>query len=500
VAVVTGRRLFPTDIRVPDMLAGRELAPPAAGARLVSVDQSLLAGRPGVTVIHEGEFVGVVAADEPDAERAVRDIRADWTVDTSLSSADLIDHLRSEPTDDADVVDGFEHDSGEVDAALANGSVVQQTYTTALVAHVPLETRVATASWAGDRLTVWTATQSPFLAREELAEALSIGESDVRVIVPPLGAGFGGKHGAGPGIAAARLSRAVGHPVRVRWRHSDEFAWGHVRPAAVIDIAAAVSAADLSINAWDFRNLNAGISAIRLPYRVANQRLRYRPRELPLPQGSYRALAATANTFARESMIDELATIVGADPLEFRLRNIDDERLAEVLKVAAQRAGWQGGARSKDGRGLGIAGSVEKDARVASCAEISVDRRGAVLILRIITAFDCGAIIDADNLTNQIEGATVMALGPALFETVAFDSGRVTTSSLATYRVPRFSDAPEIEVVLVDRPNVPSAGGGEVPLIAVAPAIANAIYAASGARLRSMPLIPQGSVPPSSVR
>jgi CO/xanthine dehydrogenase Mo-binding subunit/aerobic-type carbon monoxide dehydrogenase small subunit (CoxS/CutS family) len=501
VAAVTGQRVFATDIRVPHMLAGRELAPPVAGARLASLDLTPLHGRAGVTVVREGDFVGVVAADDAAAERGVRAIRADWTVDTSLSSADLIDHLESQPIDDASADDRFEHDSGDVDAALARGSVVRQRYTTALVAHVPLETRVAVASWAGDRLTVWTATQSPFWAREQLAEALGLAEDRVRVIVPPLGAGFGGKHAAGPGVAAARLSRAAGYPVRVRWRHADEFVWGHVRPAAVVDIAAAVAAADLSINAWDVANLNGGSSAIQPPYRIANQRLRYRPCELPLRQSSYRALGATANTFARESMIDELANRVGADSLEFRLRNVDDERLAEVLQVAARRAGWRGAAAEKHhGHGQGIAGAVEKDARVASCAEVSVDRRGRVQIERITTAFECGAIIDADNLANQIEGATVMALGPALFEAVELDRGRVATSSLATYRVPRFSDAPAIEVVLVDRRDLPSAGGGEVPLIALAPAVANAIHSASGVRLRSMPLIPGGSLPPSSVR
>jgi nicotinate dehydrogenase subunit B len=194
-------------------------------------------------------------------------------------------------------------------------------------------------------------------------------------------------------------------------------------------------------------------------------------------------------------MIDELAFKVGADPLEFRLANVDDERLAHALTSAAERAGWRGNGRGTDGHGFGIAGSAEKDARVATCAEVNVDRGGRVTILRITTAFDCGAIIDADNLTNQIEGATVMALGPALFEGVELDRGRITTSSLATYRVPRIGDVPAIEVVLVDRPDIPSAGGGEVPLIAGAPAIANAIHAATGTRLRSMPLIPRGRVP-----
>jgi CO/xanthine dehydrogenase Mo-binding subunit/aerobic-type carbon monoxide dehydrogenase small subunit (CoxS/CutS family) len=494
-AAVTGRRTFTTDVRLPGMLEGRQLAPPVSGARLASLDLTHLLAEADVTVVHDGDLVAVAGPDVLAADLAIEAIRAEWDVDTTVSSADLIDYLRTHPADDADADDAFEYESGDVDTALDRGPVLRQTYTSAYVTHFALESRVAVATWTDDRVTVWTATQAPFWAREELAEALGLDEDSVRVIVPALGGGFGAKHGAGPGIAAARLSQRTGRPVRVRWRHADEFAWGHVRPAAVIDVAAAASA-DQWIQAWDVRSLNAGASAIQPPYQIAHQRLRSQPCVSPLPQSSYRALGATANTFAREVMIDELATLVSADPLEFRLRNIDDERLADALRIAAKRASWQAAGRGhRDGRGLGIAGSVEKDARVATCAEVSVDREGRVRVLRVTTAFDCGAVVDADNLTNQIEGATMMALGPALFEAVTVERGRITTPSLATYRVPRFGDLPDIDVVLIDRREIPSAGGGEVPMIAVAPAIANAIYAACGTRLRSMPLIPDGLLP-----
>jgi isoquinoline 1-oxidoreductase len=263
-----------------------------------------------------------------------------------------------------------------------------------------------------------------------------------------------------------------------------------MRPATVIDIRCS-AAADGTITGWQFRNVNAGRSAIEPPYRIANQRLVYQPASAPLRQDSYRALAATVNTFARESAIDELADALDADPLAFRLANVDDDRLAAALRAAAERAGWRDG-REQAGVGLGIAGSVEKDARVATCAEVRVGADGEVDMTRLVTAFDCGAIVNPDNLTNQVEGAAVMALGPALFESVHFESGRITNGSLSTYRVPRFSDVPTVEVVLIDHPEIPSAGGGEVPLIAVAPAIANAIFAASGRRLRSMPLLPGG--------
>jgi nicotinate dehydrogenase subunit B len=491
VAAITGRRPFVTDISRPGMLHGRALEPPAEGASLRSMDVSAARTLPGVTVVEEGDFVGIVAPDVVTLDRAVAAVRVDWELPGGPSEAELEEHLRAHPIEQEGWDGTFSHEAGDVDPALAAAAAqVTATYTAAFVAHVPLESRGAVAEWTGERVTVWTATQGPFWARQELAETLGVSEERVRVIVPPAGGGFGGKHAAGAGLTAARLARAVGRPVKVRWRHAEEFAWGHVRPAAVIDVRCS-AAADETITAWEFRTVNAGPSAINPPYRIANQRLGYQPASPPLRQDSYRALAATVNTFARESAIDELAHALRADPLAFRLANVEDDRLAAALRAAAERAGW-GDGRAQAGIGLGFAGSLEKDARVATCAQVRVGARGEVDVLRLVTAFDCGAIVNPDNLANQVEGAAIMALGPALFEAVRFENGRITNDSLSTYRVPRFTDIPTVEVVLIDHPEIPSAGGGEVPLIAVAPAIANAIFAASGRRLRSMPMVPDG--------
>jgi len=232
---------------------------------------------------------------------------------------------------------------------------------------------------------------------------------------------------------------------------------------------------------------------------VPNQKIDNQPADSPLAQGSYRALAATANNFARESHMDELASRVGADPVEYRLRQLADDRLADVLRAVAQRAGWTirtGPRVPPDGRGRGIACGLEKGGRVATFAEVEVlpDRR--LELRRIVTGFECGAIVHPSNLRSQVEGATVMALGGALFEAIHFEHGRVINPRLSQYRVPRFHDVPPIEVILLDRPDLPSQGGGETPLIAVAPAIANAIFDATGRRLRSLPLAPDGLVPP----
>jgi CO/xanthine dehydrogenase Mo-binding subunit len=229
------------------------------------------------------------------------------------------------------------------------------------------------------------------------------------------------------------------------------------------------------------------------PYRVPHQRIVYQPADSPLPQGSYRALAATANTFARESHMDELAHALGADPLEFRLRHLPDDRLADVFRAAAGRIGWP--AARPPGTGVGIGGGMEKGGRVATAAEVRVDGDGTLQVGRLVTAFDCGAIVNHDSLTNQVEGAVMMGLGGALFEAIDFADGQIRNASLAQYRVPRLTDLPEVEVVLIDRPDQPSAGGGETPIIAVAPAIANAIFRACGVRLRAMPLAPGGVVP-----
>jgi len=288
------------------------------------------------------------------------------------------------------------------------------------------------------------------------------------------------------------FARASGRPVKVRWSRAEEFAFGYLRPAAVIDVRSAATR-DGDLTAWDFRNLNSGAAGIGNPYRCADERIEFRPADSPLAQGSYRALAATANAFARESQIDELANACGVDPIEFRVRNLDDERLADVLRAAADRVGWNA---TRDGQGsaLGVACAEEKGARVATVALVRMDGDRPV-VERLVTAFDCGAIIDRDNLANQVEGATVMGLGPALFEAIRFADGRITNGTMTDYRVPRFADVPEVDVVLVDRPDNEPTGAGETPLIAVAPAIANAIFAATGKRLRSMPLLPDDRLP-----
>jgi nicotinate dehydrogenase subunit B len=277
----------------------------------------------------------------------------------------------------------------------------------------------------------------------------------------------------------------------VVWTREEEFTWAYFRPAGVIEVTAG-AAKDGTLTAWEFHNYNSGGSAIRTPYAVANVKTEFHGSDTPLRQGSYRALASTANVFARETAMDELAAALKLDPLEFRLKNLKELRLRAVFEAAAKKFGW--GAKPAPGRGYGIGGGTEKGSFVATCAEVAVEK-GKVRVVRAVTAFECGAVVNPDHLTNQIEGSVVMGLGGALFEYVEFDDGKVLNPAFSSYRVPRFRDAPQLETVLVDRKDLPSEGAGETPIIGIAPAVGNAIFAATGIRLRSMPLVPDGLKP-----
>ncbi|MGO9344035.1 MAG: molybdopterin cofactor-binding domain-containing protein [Acidimicrobiales bacterium] len=482
--VVTGARRFTSDLDLPGMLHGSILRPPVRGAVLRSADLAAAEKLPDIATVSEGEFVAVAAVDPIAARQAIAAIDAEWDMPPP-GADDLVAHLRSHPVNGEGWQGVFEHSIGDVSTALEGATTsLTATYTTAYVAHTPLETRAAVARWEANRLTVWTGTQVPFGVRNQIAEALGIDETEVRVIVPPTGGAFGGKHGAQVAIEAARLAKAVARPVKVHWTRAEEVRWGAVRPMAVIDIRSGLNDVG-SITAWDFTNINSGAAGIACPYDIPNQRLRYQPAESPLAQSSYRALAATANHFARESHIDELACCTGFDPLKFRLRHLVDERLVAVVEAAAERFGWPGLARAS-----GMALGLEKGGRVATCVEVCDTDDGAVRVSRIVTAYECGAVVNVDAVLNQIEGATVMALGGALFEGLDVECGQIADASLSHYRVPRFSDVPSIEVVLVDRRDIASAGAGETPMVTVAPAVANAIYAATGRRIRSLPLCP----------
>jgi isoquinoline 1-oxidoreductase len=483
------------------MLIGKVLRAPAFGAKLTALDTSA-AARPGVVIVHEGDFVGVVASNRVAAAQALAAIRAEWDIPEQIAVHELYTYLKDHPAPQQEQRFGgpeqYEHGSLS-DGWAAADQLLAQTYTVAYIAHAPLEPRAALAEWADSALTVWTGTQRPFGVRGELAQAFGLPEDAVRVIVPDTGSAYGGKHTGEVAIEAARLARAAEHPVKLIWTREEEFTWAYFRPAGVIDVASAVDA-DGRLTAWEQHNYNSGAAGIRTPYAIANQLVAYHPSQPVLRQGSYRALAATANHFARESHMDELAYALKRDPLAFRLENLQDERLRAVFQASAEAFGW-GARQPQPGHGFGIAGGTEKGSYVAACAEVAVDpASGHVRVVRVVQAFECGAIVNPNGLRNQNEGAIVQGLGGALFEAIEFANGTILNNHFSSYRVPRFADMPAIEVVLVDRPDLPSAGAGETPIVAIAPAVANALFAATGRRLRALPLLPQGLPAASSTR
>ena len=467
---VTGRHAYTPDITRPGMQYGRVLRPDGYAGTLVSADETAARAMAGVTIVRDGDFLGVVAANERGARRAASAIRAEWRLPTDHpSSTTIFDHLkktaqsgsgRNAPTVTGDVVQ----------ARASAAKMFEATYSIPYIAHVPLEPRAAVAEWTDGKLTVWCGTQRPFGVRSELAEAFRVPEERVRVIVPDTGSAYGGKHSGEHAVEAARLAKAAGTPVKLVWTRAEEFSFGYARPAGVIDVKAGVDG-DGRLTFWEFDNWNSGASAIRTPYDVPNQRIQFHAAQSPLKQGSYRGLAATANHYAREMHMDEIARALGTDAVEFRLRHLKDERMRAVLSEAAKRIGWP--RRSSADRSIGIACGTEKGSYVATAAELS-KAPGGFNVERLIVVFECGAIVNPDGLKNQVEGAVVQGLGGALFEALEFGNATLTNGTMEQYRVPRFKDVPPIEVVLLDRKDLPSAGAGETPIVCVAPAIGTA--------------------------
>ncbi|HVP48228.1 MAG TPA: molybdopterin cofactor-binding domain-containing protein [Bryobacteraceae bacterium] len=480
--MVTGKHRFPSDVKRDGMLHGKVLRPVAFGARLANLDDAAAKQIPGVTVVREGEFAGVAAPDAATSERALAALKAEWkTEEGQPSDSQLFAYLKAnaEAAEDRQAQGSIEQGMADADRKLSG------TYTVAYIAHTPLEPRAAVAEWNADKLTVWTGTQRPFGVREELAAAFGIPQERVHVLMPDMGSGYGGKHSGECAIEAARLAKAAGKPVKLVWTRQEEFTWGYVRPAGVIEIASGVKK-DGRMTAWEFHNYNSGPSGSQITYDIPHHRIQFHPSKSPLHQGSYRGLAATANHFARENHMDEIAQALHLDPVEFRLKNLKDERQRAVLAAAAEKFGW-GKQKPAEGRGFGVAIGFEKGSYLATCAEVAMEG-GKPKIVRVVQSFECGAVVNPDHLRNQVEGAIIMAIGGALFEQIRFENGRMLNPRLSQYRVPRFADVPVIETVLVDRKDLPSAGAGETPIVGLAPAVANAIFQATGKRPRSLPM------------
>ncbi len=485
--IVTGAHKYPSDIVRPNMLYGKILRPPSNGATLESIDLSKAKAMKDVVVVRDDQFVGCAAPSSLLASRALEAIAktASWKTVSQVSSRDLHSHLKKNARRG-----GRPRTRGSVEKGFADASkVLSETYEVAYVQHTPMEPRAAIAEWEDGKLTVWTGVDGPQRNQGSLARALGVASERVRVIVPDMGGGFGGKHSGEAAEEAARLAKAFGRPVAVHWTRAEEFTWAYVRPAAVIECKGGLDNKG-SIVAWDFTSINPGGSAIDTPYSIANTSILSASSDSPLRQGSYRCLGATANNFARESFMDELAAAAGADPLAFRLAHLENPRIRTVLEAAARHFDWP--RRRKQATadvGVGLACGTEKNSVVAACAQVRIDRRrGKIQVQHVCEAFECGPIQNPANLLSQVQGCIMMGLGPALREEMRFADGKILNAGFVGYLVPRFEDVPKLDIHLINKTDIPSAGGGETPIIVIAPAVANAVFAATGIRVRSMPM------------
>jgi CO/xanthine dehydrogenase Mo-binding subunit len=394
------------------------------------------------------------------------------------------------------------------------------TYRQPYQAHASIGPSCAVADVRNGEVVVWSSTQGPYPLSRALADLLDVPAEQVRVIHVEGPGGYGQNGSDDAAADAVILARAAGWPVRVQWSRQDEFAWEPYAAAMTIDLQAGLDE-EGNVTAWEYNawtpshtgrprtgmELLAGqlISGRPAPprtayyggernaptnYTIPNQRVAVHYVASPLRTSSFRSLGAAGNTFANEAFMDELAALARADPLEFRLRHLDDPRARSVLAAAAEQAGWGTALPPGEGLGLAYAQYENTEAYVAMVAHVRVKTSSAVRLLRVIAAHDCGLIVNPDGLRNQIEGNIIQAASRALKEQVTFDESRVTSVDWESYPILTFSEAPAIEVVLIDRPDEPALGAGEPATVTVAPAIANAVFAATGARLRQAPFTP----------
>lgn len=475
--IVTGKHKYTIDLKRPGMLYARVLRAPSYGAEMVGVKTEAAKKLAGVEVVIDGTFVAVAAPTLRQANSALEALEVEWKEKDNPSSADYAKILRGDSPGPAEA---------------PSKTKVRATFRIPYIAHVPLEPRAALAEWDGEKMTVHTGTQRPFGVRGEVAQALSIPEDRVRVIVPDTGSGYGGKHSGDAAVEAARIARALKKPIMLSWTRREEFMWAYFRPGGVIEASAGANG-EGKLDHWEFHNYNSGGSGLRSPYDCASKKEEFHQAGSPLRQGSYRGLAATFNHFARECLVDELADKAGRFPWEFRYENTSDPRLRAVLEKLKELSPgwvrhWEGTTKVGEGRGMGLACGTEKGSTIATIATVHVEG-DSFRVEDITSVYECGKILNPLHLENQVNGAILQGLGGALFEEIQCEEGKIINGYLAAYRLPRFGDMPaKITTHLLDRPDLPSAGAGETPIITIAPAIANALYMATKKRFYDLPL------------
>ncbi len=490
---VTGEAKYTGDFRLPGMVFARILRPPSHGARLKTVDYSGAAQMEGVQVLREGDMVAVLHENRDKADQAMVKIKAEYTFNEMPVNDKTIFEWMLKADTEAEVL----RQSGDLEAGRKlSVKIIESEFHDPYVAHAAIETHSALACFEGGKMTVWVSTQSPFGLQDSIARDLDLKPEKVRVITPFVGGGFGGKGAFRQGMEAAQLARMAGKPVMLVWTRDEEFFLDTFHPAGVVKIRSGTDAAGL-IKLWDYHLYFAGPRGSETIYNVPHVRTTVYSRKKaaaavhPFATGAWRAPNNNTNTFAREVQIDIMAAAAGIDPLEFRLKNLKDEKMIACLQAVARKFGYVTGTKGQ-GRGVGIAVGIDAGTWVAHMAEVKVDTlTGQVQVLRIACAQDMGLCVNPEGATIQMEGCITMGLGYALTEEVLFEGGDILNRGFDRYDIPRFSSLPEIETLILDRQDKAPQGGGEPAIVAIGAVIANAIYSASGARLYRMPMTPE---------
>jgi nicotinate dehydrogenase subunit B len=536
---ILGQWQYVTDVRVPGMLHGRVVRPARAGAKLISVDDESVKAITGyVKTVVAGDFVGVVAESEWAAMRAAQTLKVTWTDAEPAFPAQmhLYDHMRTVAPKASKVT----LNRGDATATLASAAKkIEATYESPFQSHATMGPGCAVADVHVDAMTtVWSGGQKPHALQLGFAELLRVPRDKVRVIWVEDAGSYGRPGFEDAAADAVLLSRAVGKPVRVQWTREDMTAWGTKGPAVICDMTAGLDAQG-GVSAFRFTSRAfSGGEVMYLPSTAGNflgARLTGIPNTTgvdefaqwgeecvayafpnvhadahvvpaflaaasPLRTTHLRDPEGPATTFATESFMDELAAAAGADPVEFRLKYLEDERLKAVLTKAAEKFGWDHRPSPKNpvgtseiATGRGVALTLRGETRVATVAEVEVNRRtGAVHVKRFVCAHDCGLIINPEALRGTIAANLIQSLSRSLKEEVMFDNTHVTSVDWNTYPVARASDIPDqVDILLIDHPEIPPSGAGEPASRPTAAAIGNAIFDATGARVRRGPLTPE---------
>jgi len=486
---VTGEAKFSADIQLPGLLHARILRPPSHGAKLSTADVSEAEKIKGIQMVRDGDFIAVLSDDRDKVDQAIVKVKAEYSFDEiKVDDKTIFDRILK-----ADSVANVVRSNGDIETGRKiSDTVTESEFHNSYVAHATIEPHAATAMIEGDKITVWVSTQQPFRAQETIAREMNVPLEKVRIKTPFLGGGFGGKSAHGQAVEAVKLAKITGRPVVVAWTRQEEFFYDTFRPAAVVKITSGMDKSG-KITLWDYHTYYAGARGSDTIYDVPNARTTDYARGSvhPFGTGAWRAPGNNTNTFARESQINIMASKAGMDPLEFRLKNLKDEKMIAVLKAVADKFGYTS-AKNPSGRGYGVACGTDAGTWVAHMAEVKVDKNtGHVQVIRVACAQDMGLCVNHEGTTIQMEGCITMGMGYALTEEIQFQGGNIKNHSFDTYEIPRFSWVPKIDTVIMNRKDQAPQGGGEPTIICMGAVIANAVFDATGARLYQLPMTPE---------